>query len=90
MPMTNPTENPAAQGVWLPGPAALRIPLGCGSYLICTQGTVWLTEQSAAPDAAGRDTVLACGERFVARRAAVVFVSGFRGQPARIAFGDPT
>jgi hypothetical protein len=73
------------QGNWILGPDPLRIPLGMGSYLICTEGMVWLTQQSAALEAAGRDTILACGERFCAGREAVVFVSGFRGRPARIA-----
>ncbi len=72
------------QGHWILGPGPLRLPLGLGSYLICTEGMVWLTQQSAALDTARRDTVLACGERFVAEREAVVFVSGFRGRPARI------
>ncbi|MGO4330296.1 DUF2917 domain-containing protein [Cupriavidus sp. 2TAF22] len=86
----NPSATPAAaQGLWLLGPAALRIPLGSGSYLICTQGMAWLTQQSAALDAARRDTVLACGERFVAAEETVVFVSGFRGRPACIAVRDP-
>ncbi|EHP39704.1 hypothetical protein OR16_30009 [Cupriavidus basilensis OR16] len=73
------------QGNWILGPEALRIQLGLGSYLICEEGIVWLTQQSAALDAACHDTVLASGERFCARQQAVVFVSSFRGRSARIA-----
>src|SRR5438445_8463884 len=73
------------QDNWILGPDALRIQLGLGSYLICVEGIVWLTQQSAALDVACRDTVLASGERFCARQEAVVFVSGFRGHPAHIA-----
>ncbi|MDW3686915.1 DUF2917 domain-containing protein [Cupriavidus sp. CV2] len=73
------------QGNWILGPDPLRIPLGLGSYLICVEGIVWLTQQSAALDVASRDTVLASGERFCARQEAVVFVSSFRGRSARIA-----
>ncbi|MCP3025003.1 hypothetical protein [Cupriavidus basilensis] len=73
------------QGNWILGPDALRIPLGLGSYLICVEGIVWLTQQSAMLDAACRDTVLVSGECFCARQEAVVFVSGFRGRTARIA-----
>ncbi len=72
------------QGHWILGPEPLRIPLGLGSYLICVEGIVWLTQQSAALDAALRDTLLACGERFCAGHETVVFVSGFRGRPARV------
>jgi hypothetical protein len=67
------------------GAEPLRLVLGQGYTVICLQGAVWLTCESEDRTEAARDIVLACGERFDARRTVTVIVSAIRRRPARIA-----
>ncbi len=67
------------------GAEPLRLVIGQGYTVVCLQGTVWLTCESGDPAEAARDIVLACGERFDARRTITVIVSAIRRRPARIA-----
>lgn len=67
------------------GAEPLRLVLGQGYTVICLQGAVWLTCETEDRTEAARDIVLACGERFDARRTVTVIVSAIRRRPARIA-----
>ncbi len=67
------------------GAEPLRLIIGQGYTVLCLQGAVWLTCESDDRTEAARDIVLACGERFDARRTVTVIVSAIRRRPARIA-----
>ncbi len=67
------------------GTEPLRLVIGQGYTVVCLQGAVWLTCESEDRAEAAQDIVLACGERFDARRTVTVIVSAIRRRPARIA-----